>query len=373
MVDPRLINYVKKELAAGYKPEAVRTYLINYGYNVADVDAAISAAAAKPAAARKIPILPIVGGIVGVLFIVMIVMIFFTGKKEAAEVITVARVGKLDLKISMLSNNVRQGTDIQFTVVLNSLDGKSHDVGLIYEVADSDGNVINRKEDFISVAKSSYEQRTIDIPPNARPGRYSLVAKGSFEGESVENRIVFGVLSAGAEPKEIVELAEVKCPASCNDNNPCTDDKCSAATNYQCVSFAISPCCGNLKCEDYEAYENCPTDCAPSLPAGAAVTITLTEITQTARNLAATDLSGADSYCKGLPDVNQRDSCFYTVSQTAEQSRFCDPIFSELKRDNCYSEYALAGDFSVCDDMTNIYMQESCYELEEASKNPGLR
>ena len=68
MVDQRIIDYIKKEIAAGYKPEAIRIYLINYGYNPADVDAAMRAAtaAAKPAApavpGKKIPIIPIAGG-----------------------------------------------------------------------------------------------------------------------------------------------------------------------------------------------------------------------------------------------------------------------------------------------------------------------
>ncbi|MBW2978209.1 hypothetical protein KY331_05155 [Candidatus Woesearchaeota archaeon] len=375
MVDQRLIDYVKKELAAGYKAEAIRTYLINYGYNAADVDAAIRATAAKPAVvpaagARKIPILPIVGGILGVLFIVMIVMIFFTGKKEV-EVVSVV-TDKIDLKVSMLSSNIRQAESVQFNIILNSLDGQDHDVGLVYEVVDSVGSPISQREDFIAVTNRIYEQKTIDLPSNIEPGSYSIVATGRFDSEEVKSSVRFAVLSAGAEAREVVEFAEVECPV-CEDNDPCTDEQCSSATNYECVHFPISPCCGNLKCESYEAYENCPTDCSPSLPAGAAIVLTLTEITQTARNYATTDLSGADSYCKGLPDVNQRDSCFYTVSQTAKQSRFCDPIFSELKRDNCYSDYALAGDFSICDKLTNVYMKESCYELEDASKNPGLR
>ena len=375
MADQRLINYIKKELAAGYKPEAVRTYLINYGYNAADVDEALKAAIAKPvpAAARKIPILPIVGGVVAVLFIVVIVLIFFAGKKEV-EVVKVA-AEKLDLKVSMLSSNVRQGNSVQFTVILTSLDGKSHDVGFFYEIIDSTGTTISQKEDFISVKQKSVEQKTIDIPSDVRAGSYNLAVTGRFDGEIVRSSIGFGVLSAGAEIEkaEIVEVAEIECPPSCDDDDPCTDDQCSAATNYECVHFAIKPCCGNLRCEEYENYNNCPTDCSPPLPAGVTEIITLTEITQNARNYASTNLAQAENYCNGLAERDQKDSCFYEVAQTAKKSKYCDVVFSELKRDNCYSEFALAGDFGVCSKMTNKYMKESCFELEAASKTAQLR
>jgi len=51
------------------------------------------------------------------------------------------------------------------------------------------------------------------------------------------------------------------CPLSCDDGDRCTDDFCSAGTNYQCQHAFIVNCCGNNKCEPEENYENCPQDC----------------------------------------------------------------------------------------------------------------
>src|SRR3989338_3081341 len=51
------------------------------------------------------------------------------------------------------------------------------------------------------------------------------------------------------------------CPASCDDRNACTEDICSAATDYECKALPVANCCGNETCESPEAYESCFADC----------------------------------------------------------------------------------------------------------------
>ncbi len=88
----------------------------------------------------------------------------------------------------------------------------------------------------------------------------------------------------------VTSLADCpKCPSSCDDNNPCTNDECGQATGFKCVqtnldgpqlgcsgtaSFckqnicangecvlqAETPCCGNGIIESGEACGNCPAD-----------------------------------------------------------------------------------------------------------------
>jgi len=59
----------------------------------------------------------------------------------------------------------------------------------------------------------------------------------------------------------IQEEVALTCPASCDDNNLCTTDYYSEATNYVCKHDSITPCCGNGVCEAGEAYSTCPQDC----------------------------------------------------------------------------------------------------------------
>ena len=52
-----------------------------------------------------------------------------------------------------------------------------------------------------------------------------------------------------------------QCPASCDDNNPCTEDSCASVTNFDCIHEITAPCCGNNECETGENSGSCAVDC----------------------------------------------------------------------------------------------------------------
>lgn len=47
MADPKLVNYIKEQLKRGYTAEQVKSYLLNYGYNINAVNEAVDQAAQK--------------------------------------------------------------------------------------------------------------------------------------------------------------------------------------------------------------------------------------------------------------------------------------------------------------------------------------
>jgi len=47
----------------------------------------------------------------------------------------------------------------------------------------------------------------------------------------------------GGQPNQSGNIKQ--CPASCNDNNPCTNDYCNASTNFECRHDAIKNCYSN--------------------------------------------------------------------------------------------------------------------------------
>jgi len=60
----------------------------------------------------------------------------------------------------------------------------------------------------------------------------------------------------------VCDMDEAGCPVSCDDGDPCTNDTCSASTDFKCVRETLYPCCGNGVCETDENVNNiCPEDC----------------------------------------------------------------------------------------------------------------
>ncbi|MEM4264002.1 MAG: hypothetical protein QW666_03875 [Candidatus Woesearchaeota archaeon] len=53
------------------------------------------------------------------------------------------------------------------------------------------------------------------------------------------------------------------CPESCDDNNPGTEDVCSASTNYFCEHRPLPNVCGNFICDAGEDRCTCAVDCGP--------------------------------------------------------------------------------------------------------------
>ena len=57
------------------------------------------------------------------------------------------------------------------------------------------------------------------------------------------------------------------CPASCDDNNPGTQDTCEPQTDHFCEHTPLAGACGNSLCEGTENKCTCPTDCGQCIGA----------------------------------------------------------------------------------------------------------
>ncbi len=89
----------------------------------------------------------------------------------------------------------------------------------------------------------------------------------TIEDESNHNcippeKFIDGVCCFDENNNSICDINERTCPETCDDNNTCTKDYCSPATNYECRHDEIKPCCGNNLCEENEELSNTyPEDC----------------------------------------------------------------------------------------------------------------
>jgi hypothetical protein len=99
-----------------------------------------------------------------------------------------------------------------------------------------------------------------------------LMASGCIGGETppidsggtctLPKKMIGNICCYDENNNNICDIEDIACPASCDDSNPCTNDSCSADTDFECIHLANAPCCGNGICEDVEDTANvCPEDC----------------------------------------------------------------------------------------------------------------
>ena len=177
MAQPRLVQYIKQQLNAGYDINKVRNYLVQQGYDSREINEAVDFIYGKKPVGLNLMILVAAG--VGFLLIIFLFFFLFEGEKE-----------QVDTSVSDVSSSVG-----------------------------------------ISEIPETVKSEKVEIPE-----------------------------------KPIIDKNEtstfIRCPISCDDRASCTEDYCSAATDYECVNEILKPCCGNKICEIGEDYIRCSSDCS---------------------------------------------------------------------------------------------------------------
>jgi len=334
----KLVDYIKKQVKAGNSVDTVRNSLIKYGHNPAAVDAAIRKSKSK--------LLWFV--IIGVVLVVLVLWFIFSSFDEVENI-------PFELEVSSVDTSVSAGGNINFKITVN------YDSRLVYQIVDLYNNVISSEEDTASVGENSKSLKSPSLI-----GNYNLKIIAYYKTQTLMDSFDFEV-----KKKEVLDDVEVEediieeCPSSCDDSNQCTRDYCDIDTGYECRNLAISPCCGNKRCESGESSDNCNVDCVVvEAPADGEV-MTLAYVKDLARSKAAQNPSSAADFCSGLEKESHKDNCYSVTAEVASDSTYCDPIISDSRRDNCYTDFALNGDYSVCTKITNTYLKDSCDALAE--------
>jgi hypothetical protein len=72
--------------------------------------------------------------------------------------------------------------------------------------------------------------------------------------------------------------------------------------------------------------------------------------------------SEAVNLCKRLFGKD-KDSCFMRIALEKGNSENCASIINIRKKDDCYMSFAYLNDFSVCVEIQDVYLKQSCREL----------
>jgi hypothetical protein len=433
-----LVSYIQEQLSKGYAIEAIKQNLINYGYNSSDVDEAVKALYQSSSVKHEIhlggsTIIAVVIILIGLGLIAAAVFMYMGQNKTPSQL--------LDMNIIPIMGSVKLGDDFSFTVELSSLGSATrYDVQISYEITDVKTNaLLTKKEETIAVETKTSKTTEIKIPDTAEPGDYYMKAVANYDKKTATSSIMFKIYKKSATPttcfdnlknqgetgidcggpckpcgscrdniknqnEEGIDCGGLcppckSCPV-CDDKDSCTDDSCSARTDFKCMYTPITPCCGNNKCESTESVASCQKDCMETTTETPVTEdefsgLTVWEKIDKIKDMAATDPAGASAACKEISEDLYKDQCYMKVAEatltltncdmiTESYSKekcyaslakllnnynICEQITKESRRDSCFMAFVMDGDYTICDKIVNDYLKNSCNALREIGNN----
>ncbi len=79
------------------------------------------------------------------------------------------------------------------------------------------------------------------------------------------------------------------------------------------------------------------------------------------------DPEKAASQCVLLQEA-LRDECYTSVADLSKKSKYCESVVNPTNKDTCYVNLVLAGDYSVCDKITDKTVKDACIELKNQNE-----
>ncbi len=368
MINRGLVPYIQSYLKQGANRSLIVQYLAAYGYSRKDIEDTYDFLSKSES--RPFPVLIIVLALCALVLIGSAVY-FLTKPPEA----------RFSFTASLPEEKFIGGRDILLSYSLQAVGMKENRESVIFEtVRDNAGDVVYQSNEVLLSAK--VDTKTIRLSEDKLPpGDYTLKLKVTNGKSSFERDLPFSVLAERdpcanglrdvseegvdcggfCKPCSVMTPSPtaVSCDFDCDDENPCTRDSCDSRLN-QCMHEQIIPCCKNEVCESTESKETCPEDCSGVLPSE----LTPFQVIERAALLASDDLEKAAQLCRTLEEFDDKNACFDRIAHVVQKSSVCDLVEGDLQS-ACYMDFAMKGDYSVCEKITNKYLRDACDNLEQ--------
>ncbi len=349
MVNQSLTEYVKRNLARGYKPEQIRNALIKAGHSPQEVDIILRISSKIP---KKTTNKIIIIALILVLLILGILFFLILSPEEKSPA----------LKLSLTNTELQKGESLITKIQIINPSEKTTNAIINYIIFSSEGNMLTSKKKIMKIEEYIIEI-TEQIPIQYQTGNYRLVVTLTMGTYTLTKEINFQILIKAqteqpkiTSPEEQRDEIEKKCIGECDDYDVCTKDIC---IDGKCNHETITPCCGNMICENGE-NKTC-IDCVAE-----EMKNKKEPVLEKTKNTKSADLTV--NQCEKIITIINKDDCLYNAAKDYEISNICSKITEETKKDSCYMHFAMNGDFRVCEKINNKYTQNSCFQLEKMNE-----
>ena len=379
-------SYIRQLLEQGYQPSAIRETLLKYGYPEQEVDRALYTVEVK----HTHHLAPVTIGVL---------VLLIAGIGVASYVLWSqgnVRPGQLLDVSASAPSQAAPGADLPVTIVLSNMGSKGrYDVLVRTELIGNSGRLAVKSE-TVALETSKSHSMNLLIPSDAS-GKATLRVTASYNGKTAEAEQQVAIVSrnqqtascydgAANQGEEDVDCGGPckpckECPLNCEDNNPSTIDYCSATTDYVC-QHDQQAVCGDSSCQPGESTETCPGDCPPQSTPWEEMErikrlLDVNEARQQCQQLGiykdkclqnVGQIHADAQTCGLISDDFARDKCFKDVARTTKDKVLCEQISKANRRDDCYINFALDGDYTVCELLSDKYFKNSCESLKMSSE-----
>jgi hypothetical protein len=336
----QLATYIQQQTTAGYPIETVKTFLVGRGYPYYEVDSAINLIQAPQKEVKtehKLVIFALI-----TMIILAGAMSFFYFKIFSLVATPPEATALLDVKVTRLTNIPIPGEDFTFTTdVINLGRPEPYDITMRYRVIDktNDQTVLEQQE---SIAISTTTQRvvTFPIPDDIKPGNYILRADALYGNYSATAGFIFTI-----QPKEIAkkQLEEIKKKVPITEENKTNQTETGTQPPITLPLKPLTPIVAEAKPKKpFEGY-------------------TKQQAFEMVKKVAANEPARAAELCKTFDFESNIEQCLTTIASYKKDANYCSLINRTRGADACYMQIVVeTGDTTPCSKITDQNIVGTC-------------
>ena len=369
MVDKQLVKYIDIQARKGYSIEAIRNFLVNYGYQQETVDEAINFLYNHPAPHLRFFLF------VGIIFVVLASGIFFYLNPDSTN-------NNFSYSLEINTKTVNPSGNLEFSHDFKFDDDRKNSVAIKYKIEDRKTSKINDTWDEMINKQDSLPTTRKRTTKYLIGGDYKLTVDVEYENKHKQYFKSFKVDDLQTSPQKIPTDPIQTSQTFPGQNPDAAQDPYATASEDNPTSVETASCYDGIQNQDEKGVDCggvCVIDCSyGTLPESGDNLFGEEQddydIYDNAVILAADTPSTAYENCKTIIDASLRNDCFSQIAQITNSSVYCNSIIDSKSKDSCLMYFVINyQQFEVCKGLEDNQFISTCKSLEDLHKIQNIQ